>query len=660
MCGIAGILSYGGPVDADALARMGERLRHRGPDDAGYHLSAAVERGPQVGLAFRRLSIIDLAGGHQPMCNEDGSVWVVFNGEIYNFQDLRHDLEAKGHRFRSRSDSETLVHLWEEEGPDCVARLNGMFAFAIWDARQRQIFLARDRMGKKPLYWADTGRELLFASELKALLQHPSCPREIDGQALTRYLAYEYVPSPGCIFGGVRKLAAAHTLLWKRGQITLRRYWDMRFEHHGKRRSEQEYADELRSRLRDAVRRRLVSDVPLGVFLSGGVDSSSVVAMMAELMPPQSIRTFSVGFEEPSFDESSHARAVARFYGTEHHEETLRPETMVDILPEVADFLDEPFADPSIVPTYLLSRFTRNHVTVALGGDGGDELLAGYPTFQAERVARLYRVPRRVHERVVVPLVGRLPVSHQNFSFDFKLKRFLQGALYRPGVRNQVWLGAFEPDGVEAVLEDGAPRLERVYDDIAHAEAECPTTHPLERLIYLYTRFYLQDDILVKVDRASMACSLEVRAPFLDTPLVEFLNTIPPDLKLRGMKTKYILKRAMQERLPPGIAGRGKKGFGIPVAQWFRGELRELATDMLAPARIRAQGIFHWPVVARLLDEHFRGLRDHRKQLWTLFVFQLWHDRYAARAVPAAARVAAAAVRGATASAYRAAGEVPR
>ena len=641
MCGIAGILGYDAPIDFGLLRRMTGSLRHRGPDDEGFHVEESVERGPRVGLGFRRLSIIDLAGGYQPMCNEDGSVWLVFNGEIYNFVALRAELEARGHTFRTRADTETLVHLWEEHGPDAVTKLNGMFGFAIWDARRRSLFLARDRMGKKPLYWADTGRSLLFASELKALLQHPACPRRLDPRALAKYLTYEYVPSPGCIFQGVHKLPAAHTLLWEDGRVTVRRYWDMRFTTNGARRSEAEYAEELRTRLREAVRLRLVSDVPLGVFLSGGIDSSSVVAMMSELVPPESIKTFSIGFEDRSFDESSHARKVARFFGTDHREDSLRPETMVDILPDVADFLDEPFADPSIVPTYLLSRFTRQHVTVALGGDGGDELLAGYPTFQAERVARYYRVPRALHERVLVPLAGRLPVSHDNFSLDFKLKRFLQGALHPPGVRNQVWLGAFDRAGLEDVLGAEALAGEDPYDDIARAEAECPSENPLERLIYLYGRFYLQDDILAKVDRASMACSLEVRAPFLDYTLVEFLNSIPPDLKLRGLQTKYILKRAMGKRLPPGIAARGKKGFGIPVARWFRGELRELACDVLDAGRIRQQGIFRWRAVERLLDEHFRGVRDNRKQLWTLFVFQLWYDRFASRPAVAPVRIGA-------------------
>ena len=642
MCGIAGILSYDSPVDAVALRRMTDALHHRGPDDEGFHIEEAIERGPRIGLGFRRLSIIDLAGGHQPMCNEDGSVWVILNGEIYNFAPLRAELEARGHTFRTRSDTETLVHLWEEHGTACVDKLNGMFAFAIWDARRRSLFLARDRMGKKPLYWIDTGRSLLFASELKGLLQHPDCPRDIDRRALAKYLAYEYVPSPWCIFESVHKLPAAHTLLWEGGRTDVRRYWDMRFASsrngagNGARRDAADYAAELRDRLREAVRLRLVSDVPLGVFLSGGIDSSSIVAMMAELMPPASIKTFSIGFDDRSFDESSHARRVAQFFGTDHREDVLRPETMVDILPEVAGFLDEPFADASIVPTYLLSRFTRQHVTVALGGDGGDELLAGYPTFQAERAARLYRVPRVLHERVLQPLAARLPVSHDNFSFDFKLKRFLQGVMHRPGVRNQVWLGAFDPIGQAEIL--GGAEYD-VYDDIARAEAECPSSNPLERLIYLYCRFYLQDDILVKVDRASMANGLEVRPPLLDHELLELSARIPSRWKVRHGETKWIFKKAYETQLPEGLTRRRKQGFEIPIDGWLRGPLRDMFEGAVLQPGSNLNPLINQAVVRELYRAHLSGMGRHGSTLWSLLVLARWADRYLGSRLPVPAGV---------------------
>jgi asparagine synthase (glutamine-hydrolysing) len=627
MCGICGVIEYHRPIDRDVLMRMNNAMWHRGPDDGNFYVEDANGRGASVGLGMRRLAIIDLSGGRQPMCNEDESIWIVFNGEIYNFLDLRPELEARGHVFRTNSDTEAIVHLYEDYGPDCVQHLNGMFAFAIWDSKKQTLFIARDRMGKKPMYYIDTGEQFLFASEVKVLLQHPNCPRELDAEALSKYLAYEYVPSPRCIFKGIYKLPAAHSLTWKDGRVSVRRYWDLSFSENNPIKSEDEYADELRARLKEAVRLRLISDVPLGVFLSGGIDSSSVVAMMSEIVPPSQIKTFSIGFEDKSFDESTYARTVANFYGTDHREQILKPQTMLDILPQVGSFMDEPFADASIIPTYLLSKFTREYVTVALGGDGGDELFAGYPTFVAHRMAQFYKVPRFVHERVIAPMAARLPVNTSNISFDFKVKQFLRGMTYRPEIRNQVWLGAFTPTEQRELL-NGAAVATDPYEDIDAAEQNCDSRDLLERMIYLYCKFYLQDDILVKVDRASMACSLEARAPMLDYTFVEFVNTIPVHLKLNGLKTKYILKKAMRDKLPPDIATRGKKGFGIPVAKWFKTDLKELVLDTFAESRIQQQGIFHAPTIARLLDEHFRGVKDNRKPLWTLFMFQMWHENY--------------------------------
>ena len=641
MCGICGVVERDGTIDRETLRRMTAVLRHRGPDDEGYHVADGNGGGPAAGLGFRRLSIIDLDTGNQPISNEDGSVWIVFNGEIYNFPELRAELEARGHRFATNADTEVIVHLYEERGPRCLEGLNGMFALAVWDERRRELLLARDRLGKKPLYYAELGDRLLFASELKSLLQHPLCPRELDFEALTRYLAFEYVPTPRAIFAGVRKLPAGHFLRWRDGRSSIQAYWDLALgDDDG--RSEQEYVEEFRARFRDAVGRRLISDVPLGAFLSGGIDSSSVVAMMTEVLPRENVRTFSIGFGEQSFDESSYARRVARFYGTEHHEDTFTPGVMLDLLPRVAEFLDEPFADASILPTYLLSRFTREFVTVALGGDGGDELLAGYPTFQADRVAQLYRMPRLLHERVVLPLVDRLPVSTANFSLDFKLKRFLGGMTYPQETRHPAWLGAFTPPEQAALL---ARPVDDVYAEARRLFVGAPAHDRLGRLIYLYAKSYLQDDILVKVDRASMACSLEVRAPFLDVELVEFLGRVPSRLKLRGLRGKHLLKRAMADVLPPGIATRAKKGFGIPVAEWFKNDLREALQDELSPERIRRQGIFDAREVERLVSEHLSGRRDHRKPLWTLFVFQLWHRNYVERRPTAPAGTPSAAAR---------------
>lgn len=627
MCGIAGIIETSRPVDREALRRMTNALRLRGPDDEEYHVAGGQGGGASVGLGFRRLAIIDLGGGRQPMCNEDGSLWIVCNGELYNYQELRPELEAKGHKFRTHCDIETLLHLYEELGEDCVTRVNGMFAAAIWDAKAQTLFLARDRLGKKPLYYRATPTQMLFGSEVKALLQHPACPRELDRRSLSKYLAYEYVPSPHCIFQGINKLPAGHSLTWTRGETRIRRYWDLQFPEHPAVRPEAEIAEELRARLKEAVRLRLISDVPLGVFLSGGIDSSSVVAMMAELRPASQIKTFAIGFEERSFDESRHARRVAEFFGTEHHEEILQSRVLQEMLPEVAAFLDEPFADASVIPTYLLSRFTRRHVTVALGGDGGDELFAGYPTFPAHRFARLYRMPQALHAGLVRPLANLLPVSRQNFSLDFKIKRFLRGATASPAIRDQIWLGSFTPAEQDGLLVGMAGEIDR-YEDVTQVEKDCSASDPVARLIYQYCKLYLAGGILVKVDRATMACSLEARAPFLDYTFVEFANSIPSNLKLKGLQTKHILKQAMRDKLPPDIVKRGKKGFGIPIAEWFRSDLKDLVQDVLSERRIKDQGIFNPRAVRRLLTDHLQGARDNRKELWTLFMFQLWFDKY--------------------------------
>jgi asparagine synthase (glutamine-hydrolysing) len=629
MCGITGIADLNGPISPEVLRQMANTLRLRGPDDESYYIPVPEPGGTAVGFGFRRLSIIDLSGGRQPMSNEDGSLWIVCNGEIYNHAELRLELQASGHTFRTHSDIEVLLHLYEEIGPECVTKANGMFAMAIWDSKNQTMFLARDRMGKKPLYYRATPSQLIFGSEVKALLMHPDCPRELDARNLSKYLAYEYVPAPHCIFKGLHKLPAGHWLTWKRGQTRVQRYWDVQFSHSSHRRSENEIAEELLERLKQAVRLRLISDVPLGVFLSGGLDSSSVVAMMAELMPPSQIKSFSIGFEDKSFDESEHARRVARFFGTDHREQILQSKTLLDILPEISAFLDEPMADASIIPTYLLSKFTRQYVTVALGGDGGDELFAGYPTFQAHRMAQFYKVPRALHERMIRPMAERLPVSNDNISFDFKVKRFLRGMGSRPEIRDQIWMGSFTPAEQSLLLQGPAAEID-TYDDILEAEKNCVSGNGMEKLVYLYCKFYLQDCILTKVDRASMACSLEARAPFLDYTFVEFVGSIPFDLKLKGLKTKYILKKAMQKKLPPEIVGRRKKGFGIPVAKWFRNGLRSLLLDTLSESRIRQQGIFNPTEVTRLVDEHLRGSKDNRKQLWTLFIFQLWYEHYGA------------------------------
>ena len=602
---------------------MCRAIRHRGPDDEGYHVDA------RTALGMRRLSVIDLDGGHQPMSNEDGTVWTVFNGEIYNFAELRAEL-APRHRFRSRSDTEVILHLYEEGGPAAIDRLEGMFAFAIWDAVRARLVLARDRVGKKPLHYALLGSELAFASELKALLRHPRVRRAISLPALTRYLMHDYVPTPRTIFDGVHKLPPGHMLVYEGGTLRLDRYWDLPAPREGSDRSMADDAAELRQLLDGAVRRRLVSDVPLGAFLSGGIDSSAVAALMTRHSTGR-VKTFTVGFAEKSFDEAAYGRRMAARLGTDHHEAVMTAETVWDLVERMGRFLDEPLADASFLPTYLLSRFTREHVTVALSGDGGDELFAGYPTYPAHRLARLMNGTPAPVLRAVRSLAERLPVSHANFSLDFKIRKFAAGLGHPLETRHALWLGSFAPADLPGLLTADAwhaVRAEDVFSEVRAHAAAAGDRDWLNTALYLDAKLYLQDDVLVKVDRASMACSLEVRCPFLDTGVVEFASRLPASRKLRGLTTKWVLKRSLQDLLPADVLRRPKKGFGIPLGRWIRGELRDLFEETLAPRRIAGQGILRPDTVSRLLREHVGGRRDHRKKLWNLFVFQQWQAAY--------------------------------
>lgn len=624
MCGIAGFVNRDNhPVDPAVLARMTNTLAHRGPDGEGFRIE-----GPAA-LGHRRLSIIDLAGGAQPMANEDATVWVTYNGEIYNEPELRKSLEAQGHSFQSQSDTECLVHLYEEYGVDFVRHLNGMFALALWDQKRNRLVLARDRMGQKPLIYSQTAAGgLVFGSEAKAVLEHPEIARRLDPEGLARYLFYEYIPAPYSIWDGLRKLPPAHVLVWEGGEARLERYWTAPpalvesasppFDVA---------AAQFWTDFRSAVERHRRSDVPLGVFLSGGVDSSSVAAALAELEPAQGIHTFSIGFADPSFDESAHARLVAKHLGTDHHERTFSAEAVQELLPDVASWLDEPFGDASILPTHLLSRFARTEVTVALGGDGADELLAGYPTFVAERAAGLFRRLPRAARALAGAAVGRLPVKHGNFSLDFQLKQFLRGASESVPLAHQRWLGSYSGAEIERLLVAGAP-IDVEAEHLLRASGLVPTADPLTRSLALYQDTYLPDDILAKVDRASMACGLEVRAPFLDARLVDSMQALPPRYKYGRNQTKRLLKKAAAGRLPQPILERPKKGFGIPVAHWLRGPLAGLLGSLLNRSRLERQGLFDPAEVERRIGEHKAGVRDHRKPLWTLLMFQLWYDRW--------------------------------
>ena len=626
MCGIVGnVLARADRTpDAAVLKRMNDRITHRGPDDEGVFV-----QGP-AGLAMRRLKIIDLATGHQPMTGEDGRVWTVFNGEIYNYRELREAHAARGHVFTTRSDTEVIVHGYEERGVASVGDLDGMFAVAIWDAPARTLLLARDRLGIKPLYYAVLPDQIVFASELKALLEHPAIERTLDLTALSRYLAHEYVPAPHSILRAVRKLPAGHWLTYTDGRVKLEPYWDVHFQR-GAGIDEAEAVEALRAALDRSVKQHLVSDVPLGVFLSGGIDSSAVAAFAARHFPGR-LKTFSIGFEDPSFDETAHARRVARVLDTDHQEEILDPRAALDLVTRLPELLDEPLGDASFLPTYLLSRFTRRSATVALSGDGGDELFAGYPTYQAHRLAGpLELIPPLLRRRLLRPVVERLPVSLDNLSFDFKLKRFVAGLDFAPVDRHAAWLGSFTPaEQKELFTADALARMEAPPSYAAFHEmlSHAPSASGLERMLYLDLKGYLGEGVLTKVDRASMACSLEVRVPLLDHRVVELATSLPMHLKLRRVTTKYVLKRALAGVLPRDILERPKKGFGIPLGRWFRGELAPMLRDVCAPDVIRRAGLFRPEAVGRLLAEHAEGRHDHRKKLYTLLAFQLWASRY--------------------------------
>jgi asparagine synthase (glutamine-hydrolysing) len=630
MCGITGWANLDArqpPPDGarELLRSMCERMTHRGPDSEGLMTTTGVA------LGMRRLAIIDLQTGEQPATSEDGRISVILNGEIYNYRELRAQLEKRGHHFRSESDTEVLPHLYEEHGTEMVNHLNGMFAFALWDARLRKLFIARDRFGEKPLYWGIFDQTFLFASEPKVLLAHPAVHPTLNLDALRQYLSFDYVPAPLSIYQGIQKLPAAHTLTVEDGRVEVKPYWCLSYKTRQPVPTEEEAAEELRRLIEDSVRMRLVSDVPLGVLLSGGVDSSAVAAM-AVRASSEAVKTFSISFAESSFDESSYARAVAKFLGTDHHEERLSVDLAANLVGEIGSWMDEPFSDPSLVPTFLLSRFTRKHVTVALGGDGGDELFAGYPMYWGHNLARTYaRIPRFLRRNIIEPVVRSLPVKTKNLSFDFKARRFINGMKYDEVARHHVWFGSFTPEEQAALLTPAARGTSDgdIYGDARRLLAEdCDADNTIERMQSLDTRLYLAEDILTKVDRASMAVSLEVRAPFLDPRVAEYAASLPVDYKLRGRTTKYILKRAVGAALPPFVTRRGKKGFGVPVAEWLKGRLRPLARDLLSRERIRRAGLFNADYVQRLQDEHERGAANHRKLLWTLLMFELWHESF--------------------------------
>ena len=624
MCGIVGIVNTGTrPVDEALLSRMCAAIAHRGPDDDGFYV-----KGP-IGLGMRRLSIIDVSGGRQPIPNQQESAWIVFNGEIYNYLELRQDLEKFGYRFRTNSDTEAIIHAYDRYGEECPKYLRGMFAFAIWDEDQKQLFLARDRVGKKPLLFAQIGDELIFGSEFSALLLHPRVSRDIDNAALDQYLSFMCVPAPFTAFRSVRKLEPGHTLVWRDGNIRTQRYWQPDFSHKLDI-TEEDAGERAIEILRDAVRVRLMSEVPLGAFLSGGIDSSAVVALMSQ-ESAEPVKTFSIGFEEQDFSELHHARRVAQHVGADHHEFIVKPDAL-EVLPVLVDHYGEPYADSSAIPTYYVARETRKHVTVALNGDGGDETFAGYERYAAMRVAENYhRLPRLLRETVVRKAVELLPTTEARRSRIRDAKRFIRSASLPRVERYLRWVSAFNSEDKkelystafreQAAEHNASETLDRWF---AHANGAGIVDASL--LTDLMT--YLPNDLLVKVDIATMAVSLEARSPFLDHHVIEFAASLPEHLKLRGLTTKYLLKRVLRKLLPAENLNRRKMGFGVPVGHWFRGSLQPFLRETLLSERALNRGMFQREKVRRLIELHASGEREYSHQLWTLLVLEVWFNRF--------------------------------
>ncbi|MBA2526780.1 MAG: asparagine synthase (glutamine-hydrolyzing) [Pyrinomonadaceae bacterium] len=622
MCGIAGFVSSGEPAElaerAAVLERMCRVITHRGPDDQGTMIEG------QAALGMRRLSIIDVAGGHQPLSGEDGFVTVVFNGEIYNFRELQPDLEARGHRFKTKSDTEAIVHAYEEFGYSCLDHFTGMFAFAIWDRRTRELFIARDRTGEKPLYYCLTRNgTFVFGSELKSLLEHPEVRREIDPVALDAYFSFGYVPDPLSIFRDINKLPAGCYLTFGQGRVAVAQYWDFNFEPAESDR-EENYIEELVSLLDEAVRLRLVSDVPLGAFLSGGVDSSTVVGLMSRYTN-QPVKTFSIGFHEDTYNELKYARLTAKKFETEHHEFFVTPD-ICDLVDELVWHFDEPFADSSAIPTYMVSKLARDHVTVALSGDGGDELFGGYTRYAVDLKRRGFGHIPRIFRQGVLGLLGeRLPHGAwgRNYLYNISLdplERYVDSVSIFTRLNKRA---LYSGDFCERLNgEDRGPA--RFRKQAAHVRS----AEPLDALLYLDSKTYLPGDILTKVDRMSMAVSLEVRAPLLDHKLIEFVMRIPASLKIRGTETKYIFKRAVRNLVPDEILNRPKQGFGVPVQKWINQQLRARIHETLTESRTRERGLTEPAYVSCLLDEHERGRRDHSAALWTLLMLELWYRAF--------------------------------
>jgi asparagine synthase (glutamine-hydrolysing) len=624
MCGIVGIVRNDGKaVDQALLSRMCTLIRHRGPDDDGFYFN-----GP-AGLGMRRLSIIDVKGGQQPIHNQDRTAWIVYNGEIYNYLELRERLEKLGHTFYTNSDTEAIIHAYDQYGSDCPRHLRGMFAFAIWDERTQELLLARDRVGKKPLLYAEVNGQLVFGSEFSALLAHPDVSRDIEPEALDSYLSFMCVPAPLTAYKSIKKLEPGHTLRWRKGEIRTERYWLPDFSNKLKI-SEQEAGERAIEILREAVRIRLMSEVPLGAFLSGGIDSSAVVALMSE-ESSEPVKTFSIGFDEQDFSELHHARRVAEHIGAEHHEFIVRPDA-VEVLPILVEHYGEPYADSSAVPTYYVARETRKHVTVALNGDGGDETFAGYERYIAMSLTEKYRrVPAIVRESLIREAVNLIPTSPTKKTKVRSMKRLLE-VVSRPSANRYMhWMSSFNEEAKDSLYSESFRRQLQAADATQFLRQWFSRANGgsiVDTVLLTDLMTYLPNDLLVKVDIASMAVSLEARSPFLDHHVIEFAASLPANFKLRRFTTKYLLKRVLRQLLPSENLDRRKMGFGVPIGHWFRGKMQPFLREVLLSEKALKRDLFDPAAVRQLIELHVRGERDHSHQLWTLLMLELWFNRF--------------------------------
>lgn len=633
MCGICGLASSpaSGEPEISLLKKMAQTIIHRGPDDEGYFAQ------PGVGLAVRRLSIIDVLRGHQPLSNEAGTIWVAQNGEIYNFLEMRAELEKRGHIFRTNSDTEVIVHSYEEWDVDFLDKLRGMFALALWDSNKKRLILARDRIGVKPLYYTLlSDGTLVFASEIKAILAYPGIPRELDPEALDLYLTLEYIPAPYSIFKGIRKLPAAHLLIFEFPRLVLKPYWQLdpkELRAKSKSLPLPQAMDKLYELLRESVSLRLISDVPLGAFLSGGIDSSTIVGLMREL-GAEPLRTFSIGFKESTYNELDYARVAANRFQTQHEEFILEPKAL-ELTEKLIYHLDEPLADFSIFPTYLVSTMARSRVTVALSGDGGDELFGGYEHYLAQRIAQVSLI--RTTGKLASSIINLFPPSEKKKGFWNKLQRFTLGLTHPPELHHFRWMVFWSEKEKEELFSDDLKKLINglgpfwTKEPFASIFKEMKNFDPLTAELYLDLKTYLPDDVMVKVDRMSMATSLEAREPLLDHRLVEFVFSLPGEWKVRELETKWIFKKTMERLLPKENIYRPKEGFSIPIKLWLRGELRSLLLDELNEEKLKREGLFSPKLVKKLIEDHLAGRKNYSHQLWALLIFEMWRKKHLIR-----------------------------